>query len=374
MAKRPTAQPDRPLAVEGEPEKLPLSSLRFDPENPRIVEYVGETPSQDQIEALLVEAMKATELIPSFIENGYIPYEPLIVRKKNRFYEVIEGNRRLAALRTMQKSDDPLAKEAFERHKLQTVPCLIFRGDDKQLLAYLGLRHLSKTKDWDASAKGAFVERVLKAGYDLAEAGRLTSTTTGTLRLILLTRRMFEQAGELGFQVSPRGGADGETFFWHLGDALRRTKTKAYLKLMEAENPLSQPEYDQGKFENLVVWLYGDSRSGRDQSRVISSIRDIKRLDDCLGNDRAVERLENGGTLSEAEEEMEAAGAAIESHLYRARKSVERSIGGSWSELDEAGMARVDVATHQLQEVIKNLVGMVAINRKRLADGDGRGN
>ena len=332
------------------------------------MEYTGDKPTQDQIENLLLDAMKAFELIPSFVENGYIPYEPLVVRPKGKLFEVIEGNRRVAALRAMQNSDDSDVKSAFEHHGLDHVPCLIFSGDDKQLLAYLGLRCLSKTKDWDASAKGAFVERVMNANYSLTEASRLTSTSTSTLRLILLTRRMFEEARETGFQLVSRG-ADSENFFWHLGDALRRTKTKAYLRLLENENPLQRPEYDQSRFENLVMWLYGDSRSGRDQARVIGSIRDIKRLDDCLGNERSIERLENGGSLAEAEEEREAAGAAIEAHLYRARKSIERAIGGGWSEIDKTGLAKVESAIPQLQESIKNLVVIVRANRQRL-DGN----
>lgn len=366
---RPQPQAVR-LDTEGEPKLLPISSLRFDPQNPRIVEYLGEKPTQEQMETLLMDAMKAVELIPSFVENGYIPYEPLIIRPKNRHYEVIEGNRRLAALRAMQNSEDESVKEAFTRHHLDHAPCLIFTGDDKQLLAYLGLRHLSKTKDWDASAKGAFVERVLRAGYSLIEASRLTSTSTGALRGTLLTRRMFEQAHELGFQLDSRG-ADGETFFWHLGDAVRRTKTKRYLELEENEEPLETPSYDQSKFENLVTWLYGDSRKGRDSGRVINSIRDIKRLDDCIGNDRALKRLENGYSLAEAEEELEAAGAAIEAHVYRARKSVERAIGGGWSELDATGVTKVEDAAKQLQESIKNLDVIVKTNRERLANGNG---
>jgi ParB-like chromosome segregation protein Spo0J len=371
MPRQKTPDLEALLDTEEGPRILPISSLRFDPQNPRIVEYLGEKPTQDQMESLLLDAMKAVELIPSFVENGYIPYEPLVVREKGKTHEVIEGNRRLAALKAMQKSDEDQVKTAFITHKLDKAPCLVFKGDDKQLLAYLGLRHLSKTKDWEASAKGAFVERVLNAGYDLNQASRLTSTSTSALRLILLTRRMFEQARDLGFELDSRG-AESETFFWHLGDTIRRTKAKIYLSLEEAEDPLEKPTYDESKFENLVTWLYGDSRKGRDQGRVINSIRDIKRLVDCIDNERARERLENGGTLAEAEEEMEAAGAAIENHLYRARKSVERATGGGWSELDDNGLKKVEGATKQLQDAFKTLNGILKLNRERLNDQDAK--
>src|SRR5713226_3072720 len=81
----------------GEVKRIALSSLRYDPKNPRVVERLGENPTQGQIEQLLLGSeMKARELVPSFIENGYIPYEPLIVRPQGSAFSVIEGNRRLA--------------------------------------------------------------------------------------------------------------------------------------------------------------------------------------------------------------------------------------------------------------------------------------
>src|SRR5882672_7757444 len=95
-------------APEGKPQPLDISSLEFDPENPRTVERLGLDASQGQIEEFLLGGeMKARELIPSFVENGYIPYEPLIVKRGKRMgsYVVVEGNRRLAALRSMRNSD-----------------------------------------------------------------------------------------------------------------------------------------------------------------------------------------------------------------------------------------------------------------------------
>ena len=221
--------------------------------------------------------------------NGYIEYEPLIVRPEHGGHHVVvEGNRRLAALRSMENGAIPMRKPPFENMGWTGYPALVFDGGERELLAYLGLRHLSKTKDWSASAKGQFVERVLKSGCDLKEAGRLTNTTTGSLRLLLLTRRLFDRAAELDIDLPSAGGA-GETIFWHLGDAIRRTRTKDYLGLEEADDPLQEPDLDETKLVNLLGWLYGNSRTGK--QRVIDSIRDIGTLDQCLGNDRAREVL-----------------------------------------------------------------------------------
>lgn len=325
----------------------------------------GSKPTQPQVEQLLLSGeMRARELIPSFIENGYIPYEPLIVRpQSNANYVVIEGNRRLAALRAMRDSDDPDEGEAFRRHGLDYVPCLIFRGDDRQLLAYLGLRHLSKTKDWGPSAKSAFVERVLRAGLSLKEAARLTNTGVNNLRQILLTRRLFEEAGTLGLEL-PSSGADGETVFWHLGDAVRRTRTKAYLRIVEDPDPFRPPQYDQTKLEYLIGWIYGNTKTG--QQRAIESIRDIKHLDECLGNEWAVEALENGASLAEAREELEAAGATVIGHIERARRSLKRASGGI-TELDPAALDQVETASRQLRDALDLFDATLGSRRKLLS-------
>jgi ParB-like chromosome segregation protein Spo0J len=373
MAKKTGASlkpPASPAAggLQTKPSRINLDALRFDPDNPRIVERLGEHPSQPDIEDLLVTGdMRARELIPSFMANGYIEYEPLIVRSASGGkYVVLEGNRRLAALRSMQKSGDADEEAAFRKHRLDRIPCLVFDGGERELLAYLGLRHLSKTKDWSASAKGQFVERVLKSGCDLKEAGRLTNTSTSSLRQLLLTRRLFERAAELDIDL-PSAGGEGETVFWHLGDAVRRTRTKDYLGLEEADDPLQKPSFDETRLVNLLGWLYGNPRTGK--QKVIASIRDIGTLDQCLGNDRAREVLESGeASLAEAAEELSAAGALAATHLERAKRSIQRA-GLKLSDVDAAGLAHVDAAAADLERAFDHLKATIAHRRTALTKG-----
>src|SRR5438876_10233591 len=101
---------------EGKPQPIDIGILEFDPENPRTVERLGDDASQGEIEEFLLGGeMKARDLVPSFIANGYIPYEPLIVKenKQKGAFTVVEGNRRLAPLRAMMNSDIAEEKTAF---------------------------------------------------------------------------------------------------------------------------------------------------------------------------------------------------------------------------------------------------------------------
>lgn len=343
-------EPIRPLPTA---EYIGIEKLDFDPTNPRIVERLGESPTRPQISELILgesAGMSARELIPSFMINGYLPYEPLIVRPEKRGrHLVLEGNRRLAALLAMRDSKDPEERAAFVRHRLDRAPCVIFRGDEEQELAYLALRHVSKTKDWTAAAKAAFIERMLKSGIDLDGAAKRANVTRNALRQMLLVRRLFERAAALGLEM-PSYDSDGDVTFWHLGDAVRRTRTKQFLDLVENEDPLEQPDLDEGKFEKLVGWIYGNSKTN--QTKLISSIRDVPDLDKCLGHPRSVEALEAGASISDALEEAEAAGAKVNAHLERAKSSVQRATGGL-SDVSRSGISEVKSAREALGRAVK---------------------
>jgi hypothetical protein len=343
-------------ARHGSQQRLPLAvpveidKLRFDPQNPRIAESLGGRSSQKQIlELLFAPEIDARELVPSFIENGYLPYEPLIVRPERKgVFTVLEGNRRLAALMSMRDSGDEIETKAFRQQKLASVPCMIFEGTRDQELAYLGLRHLSKTKDWSAAAKAAFVERVLREGHSLQAAAKITNTGTPSLRVLLLTRRLFERAEKLGLEL-PSARTEGELLFWHLGDAVRRTNTKNYLEIMESDDPLRQPDLNESRFERLVGWIYGNPKTR--QRRLITSIRDIPDLDSCLANERAARALESGSTLEEAVDELQSAGASVSGHLERAKKSVQRATAGI-SDVDDNGRTQVRAVRAELDRAL----------------------
>ena len=64
--------------------------LRFDPNNPRFGGDLSRK-SQEQIQDLLIaKPYFASELIDSFLENGFIGYEPLVVRKEGKLFVVLE--------------------------------------------------------------------------------------------------------------------------------------------------------------------------------------------------------------------------------------------------------------------------------------------
>ena len=123
------------MTVSKAAEWIPVEDLHLDSKNPRLGRHFHETnPSQEQV----LEAMKdwtLEELAVSFIESGFWSQESLVVIKERGALVVVEGNRRLAALkmlhgaaagesisRTWKEIVDTATKATLRQ--LATVPCV----------------------------------------------------------------------------------------------------------------------------------------------------------------------------------------------------------------------------------------------------------
>ena len=89
-----------------------VTGLRLDAQNPRIPP-TGRVLSQHELLCELVEHNRVYELARSIVANGYYPTEILVVVREGDERVVIEGNRRLAALKLLISPD--AAPEEFQR-------------------------------------------------------------------------------------------------------------------------------------------------------------------------------------------------------------------------------------------------------------------
>jgi len=143
---------------------IPVSKLHFDPNNPRLPSSVDGKDENNVLEWMLKEAT-LIELMGSIGETGYSMGEPLLVVPKqddNTHYYVVEGNRRLAAVKLLSNPETaPIrkvqVKEAAEstKHKPLELPAIVYpqRAD---ITYYLGYRHITGVKPWDPLAKAKY--------------------------------------------------------------------------------------------------------------------------------------------------------------------------------------------------------------------------
>ena len=82
-------------------EYLSVAALDFDPQNPRFPDVVNSGPVNELIERFIRDE-RLLEIITSIADQGYFDGEPLLVVNTGQGrYHVIEGNRRLAALKLL---------------------------------------------------------------------------------------------------------------------------------------------------------------------------------------------------------------------------------------------------------------------------------
>lgn len=189
-----TDVPDAPMAEAGtasaaqpeHPEFVAPASLHFDLENPRFVEH--EAKSEEELILYLYDNVDVDELIQSILSAGYVDFEPLIVLREENI--VVEGNRRLAALRLI--SDAALCKKlkvslpSIEGAKaLPATVRVRWVNDRKEARSFIGFKHINGPFKWDALAKAKYAAQWLADGGDIAAISRTLGDNHNTVRRLV---------------------------------------------------------------------------------------------------------------------------------------------------------------------------------------------
>jgi len=240
------------------PKDLAPSQLDFDATNPRLG---GDRKrlTQAHIQKILEgEEHLALELVPSLVANGFIPYEPLIVRKVGSRYVVLEGNRRLAAVKHILAKKDQYPAEVVK--DLTKIPTLTFKdegGDqERRIRTYLGVRHLFGFREWPPESKAHFLDQNISSAQDLARIMKEMNLSKGEVMRYLMPVRIMRAAGDV---LANFEGKD----FWVLGEALGRSDIREYIKLVYDPNTFDVKSFDLDKFNYLLEFLYGNEEEVR---------------------------------------------------------------------------------------------------------------
>ena len=142
-------------------EIMDIALIDFDEENPRLPTSVRSKDDASILEYLATKT-SIENLMTSIGENDFFHGEAIVVTPHGSKYTVIEGNRRLAALRLLQ--DPTLVKiPSIERaaagasNKPTRVPVFVVQSRE-DTLQYLGFRHISGVQRWDPLAKARYLE------------------------------------------------------------------------------------------------------------------------------------------------------------------------------------------------------------------------
>ena len=313
---------------------IPLANLLLDNNNPRLA---GENLKNDQNEILSKMYYEdLDELAGSLAVHGFLPEEPIIVvpedsrdfdavNKDNVAdynYIVIEGNRRVSSikllldesLRTMLDIDEDFPKISSPEIKdnLQTIPAIVYR-ERKNVDAYLGIRHITGNRKWDAYAKARYI-------YDKVEQcrhndGMTTSQAIDTIKKQIADRKdtilklyvyycIFNIIDQEIVNYQSKHIKDRFSLL-QLALGMGRTSIAQYIGVPPfSEIDFSKDIIDTAHIEQLTditKWIFGLNEY--DQNRVISDSRNIGRLlAPVLSNKESTEYLKRYGDLAGAYE------------------------------------------------------------------------
>ncbi len=319
--------------------KVNVDSLKLDRENPRLVSVSART-TEESIVAQLYRGEELGELLQSITANGYLDIEPLIVwlAPGDQQFTVLEGNRRLAAIRLFREPALVEAISRIERLKI-SVPDIspeimatfsevsVYRVPERDAArSFIGFKHINGAAKWGSYAKAKFAAEWYRSGnVSLEVISEKIGDRHDTIKRMVAAIYVLEQAESANiFSISNRKITKFN--FSHLYTALSRSTYMDYLGLATAWSRYD-PKPDPVPIENLprlrdvLIWIYG-SKEEESEPVVQSQNPDIKNLGEVLTSAEGIHILRAGGTLAEAHASTRSADETLSQSLIRARSTL----------------------------------------------------
>lgn len=315
-------------------QRIPTSELFFDNQNPRLAEYgiTPDTPEKDILQ-ILWENMDIRELVQSIAASGFFQHEALIVSEENGYLIVIEGNRRLAAVKVLlhpeiaeENNWEVEAASASIMEDLETLPAI--RADRNESWRFLGFKHVNGPAKWSSFAKAHYIAQVHREySVPLNDIASQIGDRHKTVQRLYRGLMVLEQAESLG--VFDREDRFRTRFaFSHLYTGLDYEGISTFLNLssQESESDTPVPESHQKELGELMVWLYG-SKKEKKTPLVESQNPHLRQLNAALMDREATAGLRAGIELSKAFEISQPPGQRFEESLLAAKRELTTARG-----------------------------------------------
>jgi hypothetical protein len=364
--------------------KVPTGVLDFDPGNPRLVEEGIRNPTEAQIILALADTADLSEVVESIAANGYIDIEPMIAQRIGERWRVLEGNRRLAAIRLLQQPG--LAKgtgisvpeiSPANLATLKEVTVYAVENPD-QARDFIGFKHINGPHKWDAIAKARFAadwyRKERKNGLTIEKIARRLGDRHDTVVRLVNGMFVLDQA-EAAKIYDVKDRYPGKRFaFSHLYTALTRPGYREFLGLPEEwrddePEPNPVPKNHLENLQKVLIWLYG-SKSDDIKPIINSQNPDIKDLAAVLSNSRARTIMLLRNDLREARAQIESKGARFEQALVNAKQEAEVAMS-QVTGYDPSDLTLLEIG-HDLRDTSEQLYSNMSSMTKKAVSSKGK--
>ena len=316
---------DRPVA------RVLTSELNFDKDNPRL--FVKSDVSQSEIIDILWRDFAVDEVAMSIANNGYFVHEPLFVTAEDNGRTVLEGNRRLAAVRLLTdrqlrqrvKASELPEISADRKDELQTLP--VIECTREEVWEYLGFKHVNGPQPWQSYAKAQYVAWLhndLSISLDrIADSiGDRHWTVRRLYRGLMVLRQ-----GETFTSFDLNDRYKNHFSFSHIYTGLDYKAFRDFLGIDNQKsyklNPVPVDRLDH--LREFLFWLYGRKSTGT-RPVVQSQNPDLRNLGTVLEHENSVAALRQGLSLEVALDISKGDERLFLGHLLEAQHRLELAV------------------------------------------------
>lgn len=287
---------------------ISVNNLLFDPQNPRLPRSIDASDERAVINWMLKDAT-IPELMNSIGQQGYFSGEPLlVVPTGNATHIVVEGNRRLTAVKLLHNPEkaniksvsvNAAVKESL--HIPDSLPVLVFENRN-QILDYLGYRHITGIKQWSSLAKAKYLQQLSETLQDKdveskhRKLAKMIGSRTDYVTRLLSGLVIYEVIeNERFFNIKDLD--EDEISFSVLTTALNYSNIAKFINI-PAKTDFDPSKVNKRHLEEVTRWIFEkQSTTGR---TVIGESRNLRMLSDVVAEERAVQALRETRSLESA--------------------------------------------------------------------------
>ena len=353
-------------------QSLSLSSLYLDPNNFRFVDHpdYGFVPPERVFDAdvqrrttsivLGRQQENVRDLIASIKANGWLDIDPILVQRTDtgRFL-VVEGNRRVATLKHLQRRNEEGAIDLgrLDRARFSELPVVLYReADEGSRLVMMGLHHISGKRRWPAINRARAMQELLPHfDNDADEVCRALGVSKREFNLSVRTLALVDAYKESDY-----------------GDQLQSDQYNLFREALKSEGIRTWLGWDhatrvpnnRSNLDRLFSWMSREAESdeGEDNGEdfdirsssdpAITTGGHVRELGKIISDPEAVKSLDATRSLQEATLSSD---LLVRSEIDGAFKSCDRGVqklGSRIGELEPRELDRVEQLIGQLQGVV----------------------
>ena len=308
---------------------LKASELSFDPLNPRLAEF--NVPDNEQLTLKFLWAeMDVKELVMSILANGFFDSEPLYVIPEGRKWVVIEGNRRLAAIKAILNPESIPGMSAFIgqisdriKEELANQIPVVKKNSREEAWRYIGFKHVKGAAKWDSYAKAKYISLVhneynvslTDIAYQIGDSKRTTVRLYRGLSILEQAERLTDfRRSDVYY---------GRIYFSHLYTAIAYDGFARYLGILDCDaEEYIVPDDHSRQLLQVMRWLFG-SKDQNIEPVVKKQNPDLRQLGQVLQKAESVQVLISTGNLERAFDNSQDSNEVLRNSMIEAKLKIE---------------------------------------------------